>query len=120
MPDTTPAPDAPPPSRVPSKPPAPPAPVAVQVIDRLGEIVYVLAAAYLCRAGKLSGEVFVISSLAALGVQNGLRSFARGRNGGAGVGAVGLALMALGPAMLRTLGVVCIALLAVGLVAAAT
>ena len=68
------------------------APVAVQVIDRLGDIVGVIALAALCYAGKLSGELALVGIGAILGVSTGLRSIG-GRSVGAATAAVALAAL---------------------------
>lgn len=74
--------------------PSPPgsSPVAVQVIDRLGDIVGVIALAALCHAGKLSGELALVGIGAILGVSTGLRSIG-GRSVGAATAAVALAAL---------------------------
>lgn len=72
---------------------APPgAPVVVQVIDRLGDIVGVIALAALCYGGKLSGELALVGIGAILGVSTGLRSIG-GRSVGAATAAVALATL---------------------------
>lgn len=68
------------------------APVAVQVIDRLGDIVGVIALAALCHGGKLSGELALVGIGAILGVSTGLRSIG-GRSVGAATAAVALATL---------------------------
>lgn len=66
------------------------APVAVQVLDKLGDIVAMLAVAYLCAAGKLSGELAAAVVAGIAGVGTGIRAFG-GRNVGAASAAVALA-----------------------------
>lgn len=83
----------------PTLPPPPQAPVAVQILDRLGEIVGVLVLGALAWHGKLSGELALVGIGAILGVQTGLRSALAGRIGGGGgsapavVGLIGLGLL---------------------------
>ena len=67
-------------------------PVAVQVIDRLGDIVGVIALSALCYGGKLSGELALVGIGAILGVSTGLRSIG-GRSVGAATAAVALATL---------------------------
>lgn len=80
---TAPTPDA-------SKPTT--APVAVQVLDKLGDIVAMVAVAYLCAAGKLSGELAAAVVAGIAGVGTGIRAFG-GRNVGAASAAVALAAL---------------------------
>ncbi len=68
------------------------APVVVQVIDRLGDIVGVIALSALCYGGKLSGELALVGIGAILGVSTGLRSIG-GRSVGAATAAVALATL---------------------------
>lgn len=68
------------------------APVAVQVLDKLGDIVAMLAVAYLCAAGKLSGELAAAVVAGIAGVGTGIRAFG-GRNVGAASAAVALAAL---------------------------
>lgn len=101
------APDLPPAPREEQLPAPPPAaqltpsgrplnvPVAVQLVDRLGDIVGVVALAWLCHAGKLGGELALVGIGAILGVGTGLRHVGA-RAGTAGVGVVGLLLLGLG------------------------
>lgn len=83
----------------PTLPPPSQAPVAVQILDRLGEIVGVVVLGALAWHGKLSGELSLIGIGAILGVQTGLRSALAGRLGGGGgsapavVGLIGLGLL---------------------------
>lgn len=96
----------------PSPPPAPVPPV-VQAIDHLGEIAGIVCVTVLACNGRLGGELAACAILAILGVQTGLRTVARRATGG--TGAVGLALLAAGPAVvqgLRVLGVAAVLLLA--------
>lgn len=68
------------------------APVAVQIIDRLGDIVGVIALTALCYGGRLSGELALVGIGAILGVSTGLRSIG-GRSVGAATAAVALAAL---------------------------
>lgn len=79
----------------------PPAPLAVQVLDQLGDIVGVIALTVLCMYGRLSGLEAGGLILSLLGVQTGVRKIVGAKGGGgslppaAGVGAVTLLLLAL-------------------------
>lgn len=96
-------------------------PVAVLVLDRVGEIVGALALAYLAHDGRLGGEVAGGMICALLGVQTGLRN-AWGRSSSASsspptlpppsVGAIGLVLLAA-LAHLRHVAVAAVVALAV-------
>lgn len=122
MPDPAPSPDTTGPAPVsgvvaapaaapsPSTRPAAPVPAVVQAIDHLGELAAIVCLTVLAARGKLSGELALTGILMTLGVQTGLRTVAR-----RGVGAVGIAVLALGPALLRTLGVAAIVLVVAGL-----
>lgn len=96
-------PTAPSPASPPPPPPARPGvPVSVQLVDRLGDIVGVIALAYLCAAGKLPGELTLVGIGGILGVGTGLRHVGQRALGGAataasGLGVVGLLLLHLGP-----------------------
>ena len=79
---TAPAPDA-------SKPSGP---VAVQLLDKLGDMVAMVAVTYLCAAGKLSGELAAAVVAGIAGVGTGLRAIG-GRNVGAASAAVALAAL---------------------------
>lgn len=81
-----------------AKPVTPAAPsTTVAVIDRLGDIVGVIAVTFLCQAGKIDGGVAVIVIGAILGVSNGIRTIGA-RQVGAGTAAVALlALLANAP-----------------------
>ena len=68
-------------------------PVVVQAIDRLGDIVGVIAVAHLCALGKIGGVEAVIAIGAILGVGTGLRQAGARAGAGAGVGVVGLLLL---------------------------
>lgn len=75
---------------------AAPVPVAVQVVDKIGELAAVLAFCLLAYHGKLSGEWAVAGSLAALGVQSIPRGILAARTSGptgAGLGLIGLGLL---------------------------
>lgn len=79
--------------------PSPPVPASVQLADKLGEIVAVLAFCALAYVGKLSGEWAVVASLTALGVQSIPRGILAARSGGAtppgaALGLIGLGLLA--------------------------
>lgn len=76
------------------QPPAKPAstPVAVQIVDQLGDMVGVIAIALLCYAGKVSGEVAIITICALLGVQSGVRRIGAAKTT-AGLGALGILVM---------------------------
>jgi len=92
-----PAPAPPPPELAPRG-----VPVSVQLVDRLGDIVGVVALAYLCAAGKLPGELTLVGIGGILGVGTGLRHVGQRALGGAataatGLGIVGLLLLHLGP-----------------------
>lgn len=69
-------------------------PVAVQVVDHVGEIVAIVCLTVLACRHVLSGELALAGILATLGVQSGLRTFGR-----RGVGAVGAAVLLLLPAL---------------------
>jgi hypothetical protein len=75
---------------------AQPIPVMVQLVDKLGELAAVLAFCYLAYHGKLSGEIAVGASLAALGLQNIPRGILAARTNGAASGAASLGLIGLG------------------------
>lgn len=95
------------PELAPATPPPPPparpgVPVSVQLVDRLGDIVGVIALAYLCAAGKLPGELTLVGIGGILGVGTGLRHVGQRALGGAataatGLGVVGLLLLYAGP-----------------------
>ena len=99
--------ERPAPALAPATPPPPPparpgVPVSVQLVDRLGDIVGVIALAYLCAAGKLSGELALVGIGGILGVGTGLRHVGQRALGGAataatGLGIVGLLLLYAGP-----------------------
>lgn len=72
-----------------TKPAAPPPSNAVAVIDRVGDIVGVIAVTFLCQAGKIDGGVAVIAIGAILGVSNGIRTIGA-RQVGAATAAVAL------------------------------
>lgn len=95
VPDPTPAPLPPPPPAAAYTPSGRPlnVPTAVQVIDRLGDIVGVIVIGLLCHAGKLGGEVAVIAIGAILGVGTGLRQVGARAGVPTGVGVVGLLLL---------------------------
>jgi CheY-like chemotaxis protein len=87
-------------------PPPPPArpgvPVSVQLVDRLGDIVGVIALAYLCAAGKLPGELTLVGIGGILGVGTGLRHVGQRALGATataatGLGVVGLLVLHAGP-----------------------
>ena len=69
-----------------------PAPVAVQLLDKLGDMVAMIAVTYLCAAGKLSGELAAAVVAGIAGVGTGLRAIG-GRNVGAASAAVALAAL---------------------------
>ena len=96
------------PATVPAAPPTAPAaqvprvPVAVQLVDRLGDIVGVIALAYLCAVGKMPAELTLVGVGGILGVGTGLRHVGQRALGGAataatGLGVLGLLLLHLGP-----------------------
>jgi len=68
-------------------------PVAVQVLDRLGDIVGVIVVAHLCAVGKIGGEVAVIAIGAILGVGTGLRQVGARAGTATGLSVVGLLLL---------------------------
>lgn len=68
------------------------APVAVQLLDKLGDMVAMIAVTYLCAAGKLSGELAAAVVAGIAGVGTGIRAFG-GRNVGAASAAVALAAL---------------------------
>lgn len=75
---------------------AAPVPVAVQLVDKLGELGAVVAFCILAYHGKLSGEWAVAGSLAALGVQSIPRGILAARTSGppgAALGLIGLGLL---------------------------
>jgi len=99
MPDTTPdgaAADAARPTLPPFPAQASPAapPSSVQVLDRLGDIVGVVAITVLCLAGKIGGLEAVIAIGALLGVGTGLRQAGARTGVAAGLGVVGLLALA--------------------------
>ncbi len=67
-------------------------PVAVQLLDKLGDIVGMVAVAYLCAAGKLSGELAVAVIAGIAGVGTTARAIT-GRSVGVATGAVALAAL---------------------------
>jgi len=95
------------PALAPATPPPPPparpgVPVSVQLVDRLGDIVGVIALAYLCAAGKLPGELTLVGIGGILGVGTGLRHVGQRALGATataatGLGVVGLLLLYAGP-----------------------
>ncbi len=95
VPDPAPAPLPPPPPTAAYTPSGRPlnVPTAVQVIDRLGDLVGVIVIGLLCHAGKLGGEVAVIAIGAILGVGTGLRQAGARAGVPTGVGVVGLLLL---------------------------
>lgn len=96
-----PAPAAVAPTQLPPPPPAaqvtpsgrPVPPVAVQVLDRIGDIVGVIVIALLCSGGKIGGELALIGIGGILGVGTGLRQIGTRSPSGAGVGVTGLLLL---------------------------
>ena len=99
--------ERPTPTPTPAPPPPAPArpgvPVSVQLVDRLGDIVGVIALAYLCAAGKLPGELTLVGIGGILGVGTGLRHVGQRALGATataatGLGVVGLLLLHIGPA----------------------
>lgn len=91
-----PAPRAPRAVTAPPPPPVPTVPASVQLADKLGEIVAVLAFCALAYVGKLSGEWAVVASLTALGVQSIPRGILAARSGGPASGEAALGLIGLG------------------------
>jgi len=74
----------------------PPPPIAVQVIDQLGDLVGVVCLTYLCATGKLAGLEAGGLILSLLGVQTGVRKIAGAKTPSAsGVGAVALLLLSV-------------------------
>lgn len=86
----------PPPAPLP-RPSHPPAPIAVQVLDQLGDLVGVVCLTYLCATGKLAGLEAGALILSLLGVQTGVRKALGGKvpPAAGGVGAVALLLLSL-------------------------
>ncbi len=74
-------------------------PASVQVLDRLGDIVGVIALAWLCHDGKIDGVAATVAIGAILGVGTGLRHVGQRVTGAAaaGLGVVGLGLLYAGP-----------------------
>lgn len=103
MPDSTKSPTAAPPVARPRTPTAPAPSVAVQMLDKLGEIVAVLAFTWLAHEGKLSGELAAGGALVALGVQSIPRGIQAARAGGGAMGASGTHLGVIGLALLSAL-----------------
>ena len=71
-------------------------PVVVQAIDRLGDIVGVIAVAHLCALGKIGGVEACIVIGAILGVGTGLRQAGARVGAAPGLSVVGLLLLGLG------------------------
>lgn len=74
---------------------APAIPTSVMMLDRVGEIVGIVAVTVICLAGKLDGMAAVLVIGAILGVQSGIRTAGSraAAAAGAGLGAVGLAVL---------------------------
>lgn len=79
-------------ARASSRPPGA-VPTSVQLVDRLGDIVGVIAVAVLCGIGRISGELAVVAIGAILGVGIGLRQAGARAGAAAGLGLTGLALL---------------------------
>lgn len=76
------------------------APTAVQVLDRLGEIIGIICLTVVCLAGRLDGMALLFGVAGILGVQTGIRTAgSRGAAAATSVGAVGLVILHAGPAL---------------------
>ena len=85
-----------------SRPPAAPTvPVAVQVLDRLGEIVAVCWAGWLCARGRTSFEFFAGFSALVLGIQTGIRNVGQAKISPTVGGAVSLVVALAGSHLLH-------------------
>lgn len=95
------APEATAPTQLPPPPPAaqvtpsgrPVPPVAVQIADRVGDVVGCVLLYLLCHEGKLGGVETMIAIGAILGVGTGLRQVGARTGAGAGVGVTGLLVL---------------------------
>lgn len=72
----------------------PPVPAAVLMLDRISEIVGIIAVTYLCAGGKVPGELALIAIGAILGVQSGIRQI--GSRGAAAMTGTGASLGIVG------------------------
>lgn len=72
----------------------PPVPASVLMLDRISEIVGIIAVTYLCAGGKVPGELALIAIGAILGVQSGIRQI--GSRGAAAMTGTGASLGIVG------------------------